>query len=307
MSSTMRPLPIDCFCFIAMTRYLVRLLLALITAVAAAGAADPEVAFLWDGAAPGSEGQTGDEVVRLSDTGEHVVSNVHRPSLTAYLPERTTEPAPAVLIIPGGGHREIWSDHEGHNVAGWLSARGVAAFMLKYRLPGQKESPYKLEHEVADGKRAVRVLRHNAERWHIDPARIGVIGFSAGGELAARVALADDDGNPAAADPIDRVSARVAFQALLYPAHPEIIQPTKDAPPAFLCWGFADFPMIADGMGTVYPRFRDVRVPVEMHVYSDAGHGFGLRPNDTSPAGKWIDRFYEWLGSRGQLKNAPSR
>jgi acetyl esterase/lipase len=96
---------------------------------------------------------------------------------------------------------------------------------------------------------------------------------------------------------------RLAFQALIYPANPAIIQPTKDAPPAFLCWGDRDtVPTIADGMGSVYSRFRSAGVPVEMHVYSKAGHGFGLRANDTSPAGKWIERFYEWLGSRGLLE-----
>lgn len=283
-------------------------ILFLISVVTVAGrAAEPEVVYLWNGVAPGSEGQTGEEVVRLSDTGEHIVSNIHRPSLTVYLPTAATTPTLAVLVIPGGGHREIWTDHEGHNVARWLSARGIAAFILKYRLPGQEGSPYKMEHEVADGIRAVRLLRAQAERWHIDPARIGVIGFSAGGELAARVALGANEGNPNATDPVEKQSSRVAFQALMYPANPEIIQPKKESPPAFLCWGFNDhIPTIADGMGSVYSRFRDVHVPVEMHVYSDAGHGFGIRATDTSPAGKWIERFYEWLGSRGLLKTSSS-
>lgn len=266
-------------------------------------ATDPDVVFLWDGAAPGSEGQTGEEIVRLSETGERVVTNVHRPSLTVYPAKDATGPALTVLIIPGGGHREIWTDHEGHNVARWLSARGITAAMLKYRLPRQEGSRYTVEeHEVADAKRAIRVLRHHAARWQVDPSRIGVIGFSAGGELAARVALAVDAGDPVAADPIERHGAQLAFQALMYPAHPEVIQPTTGSPTAFLCWGFEDIPMIADGMASVYSRFRDAGVPVEMHVYSDAGHGFGVRANDTSPAGKWIERFHEWLGSRGLLQ-----
>jgi endo-1,4-beta-xylanase len=275
--------------------------------VARGGESRPEVKFLWTGVAPGSEGHDGEEIVRLTDNGEHIVTNVHRPSLTVYSAQGATGPALTVLIIPGGGHREIWTDHEGHNVARWLSARGITAVMLKYRLAQQEKSPYTIETEVADAKRAVRVLRYNSDRWHIDPARIGVIGFSAGGELAARLAVATDDGDPAAADPIDRESTHLAFQALMYPSHPEIIQPTKDAPPAFLCWGFADIPMIADGMGGVYARFRTVGVPVEMHVYADAHHGFGLRANDPSPAGKWIDRFYEWLDERGLVKPVTPR
>jgi endo-1,4-beta-xylanase len=251
--------------------------------------------------APGSEGQTGEEIAKLSDGGERIVSNVHRPSLTVYLPTAPTEPTLAVLIVPGGGHREIWTDHEGHNVARWLRKRGVAAFMLKYRLPRQEGSPYTIEHEVADGKRAIRILRQRAAQWRIDPARIGMIGFSAGGELTARVAVAPDDGDPDASDLVERQSTRLAFQALMYPAHPEVIQPASDAPPAFLCWGFEDFPMISEGMGSVYARFRDAGVPVEVHVYSTAGHGFGIRAHDTSPAGKWIDRFYEWLGAQDLL------
>jgi endo-1,4-beta-xylanase len=284
-----------------MKRNLARFMTLLSVFAAIVCGAEPEVVFLWDGVAPGSEGQKGEEVVRITETGEHVISNVHRPSLTVYLPKEGVTLAPAVLVIPGGGHREIWSDHEGHNVARWLSERGVAAFILKYRLPAQAGSPYRTEHEVADGQRAVRMLRHHAERWRIDPSRIGVIGFSAGGELAARVVLAPEKGDASASDPVERLSAGVAFQALMYPARPEIIRPVKETPPAFLCWGFGDYPMIADGMGSVYSRFRDAKVPVEMHVYSDAGHGFGLRAKDKSAAGKWIERFYEWLGSRGVL------
>lgn len=284
-----------------MTRILACCLSLLIasTVPAIARGAEPEVVYLWDGVAPGSEGQDAAEVVRFSDSGERIVSNVHRPSLTVYLPNETTAPALAVLVVPGGGHREIWTDHEGHNVARWLSERGVAAFILKYRLPRQTGSPYTIEHEVADGKRAVRLIRHQAARWRIDPERIGMIGFSAGGELTARVAVAPDDGDPAASDPVERDGTRLAFQALMYPAHPELIQPAADAPPAFLCWGFEDFPMISVGMGGVYSRFRDVGVPVEMHVYANAAHGFGVRSNDTSPAGKWINRFHEWLGAQG--------
>jgi acetyl esterase/lipase len=280
---------------------LVCLWLLFICSFTIARSADPEVVFLWEGVAPGSEGHTGEEILRLSDSGERIVSNVHRPSLTVYLPAPATELAPAVLIIPGGGHREIWTDHEGHNVARWLSARGIAAFILKYRLARQEGSPYSVEHSVADGKRAVRVLRHHAARWRVDPERLGVIGFSAGGQLAARVALAVDGGEAQAADLVERHGTRLAFQALMYPAFPDVIQPTKESPPAFLCWGYEDYAMIADGMGRVYPRFRDAGVPVEMHVYSNAGHGFGLRANDTSPAGKWIERFHEWLGSRGLI------
>lgn len=262
-------------------------------------AAEPPVIPIWNGIPPGSEGQNGEEVVRITESGEHIISNVHRPSITVYLPASAEKSTAAVLVLPGGGHRELWSDHEGHNVARWLSSHGVAAFVLKYRLAREEGSPYTIEeHEVADAKRALRVIREYSTAWNIDEARLGIMGFSAGGEVAARAAMLPDDGNPSAEDPVERQSTHLAFQALIYPGNSGIIQPTKDAPPAFLCWGFHDNPSVADGMGEVYLRFRKAGVPVEVHGYSNANHGFGLRTNDTSPAGKWIERFHDWLGGR---------
>ena len=308
-----------------MTRLFPCLLLLITVFAATVHSAEPEVVPLWDGVPPGSEGQTGEEIVRLSDGGERIVSNVHRPSLTVYPAQggtATTALAPAVLIVPGGGHRERHAQqtrggrgpHRAEPVDRLLgqplAERHPAQRVedpRELRLPRQEGSPYTIEHEVADGKRAIRVLRQRAAEWRIDPARIGMISFSAGGELTARVAVAADDGDPDAADPVERQGTRLAFQALMYPAHPEVIQPAAGAPTAFLCWGFTDFPMIADGMGGVYARFRAARVPVEMHVYFNAGHGFGIRANDTSPAGKWIDRFYEWFGSLGLLNADGSR
>ena len=260
---------------------------------------------LWTETAPGSEGKSGEEHIRVADTGDHVVSNVHRPSITVYLPEKGRATGAAVLVIPGGGHREIWVDHEGHNVAHWLNDHGVAAFVLKYRLARETGSTYTIEgHALSDAQRALRLIRYRAKEWNVDPARLGVMGFSAGGELAALTGLHFDAGRPDQVDPIDREGSKPAFQALIYPGHIAVILPTADSPPAFLACGYEDRPDISEGLANVYLLFKKAGVPAELHIYSGAGHGFGLRPTNHGAVATWPDRFYEWLDGRGFLKKA---
>jgi dienelactone hydrolase len=261
-----------------------------------ASAAEREVVRLWSGTAPGSEGRTAEEKVRIAEGGDHVVTSVHQPSLTVYLPEGST-PTAAVLVIPGGGHRELWMDHEGYNVAQWLADRGIAAFILKYRLAREEGSTYKVDVEsLQDAQRALRTIRHRAAEWRVDPARLGVLGFSAGGELAALAAARGSDApSNQGADVIDALSSRVAFQALIYPGRSDSILPEPSSPAAFLLCGANDRPDISEGLAKVYLRFKTAKVLVELHIYAHAGHGFGVRPtNHTSSAG-WIDRFREWL------------
>ena len=129
-------------------------------------AQQPQEILLWPNGAPGSEGKTGDEAVRVTNDGEHVVSNIHKPSLTPYLPAKDKATGAAVIVAPGGGHRELWMDHEGHNFAKWLSSRGIAAFVLKYRLAREPNSTYKIEeHGWADTQRAVRLERSRAKEF----------------------------------------------------------------------------------------------------------------------------------------------
>lgn len=265
-------------------------------------AAEPLVVPVWDGVPPGSEGKQGEERVRLSDTGDHVFSQVHRPTLTVYLPAKPSPHRAAVLVIPGGGHREIWMDHEGYNVARWLSDHGVAAFILKYRLAREPGSTYTIEnHSLADAQRAMRLIRSRATEWSIDPERLGVIGFSAGGELAWLVASRSTGARSGDKDVLLQQSDQPAFQALIYPGHADAIAPRADLPPAFLACGYKDRADISEGLAKVYLDFKKVNVPAELHIYSDAGHGFGLRATDHSAASKWIERFYEWLGGQGIL------
>ncbi len=280
----------------------------------------PKEILLWPNGAPGSEGKTGAEKVRIANTNEHVISNIHKPSITPFLPSKRKATGCAVIIAPGGGHRELWIDHEGYNVARWLSERGIAAFVLKYRLARETNSTYTVDgHALADAQRAIRLVRSRAQEWQIDPACIGIMGFSAGGEVAFLTAQRFDSGTslnrPAdtlspsggeggdeGADAINRQSSHPDFQALIYPGNTRRIEPTTNSPPVFLVCGANDRANISEGLANVYLKFKQVKAPAELHIYAGTGHGFGLRPNDTKPSGKWIERFEEWLGESGFLK-----
>jgi endo-1,4-beta-xylanase len=282
-------------------RPLLLALLALIL-VRPAHAANEPVIPLWP-----ATGEAIPEKVRITDQGEHVVSNIHQPSLTVYLPAPGTATGAAIVVCPGGGHRELWMDHEGYSVARWLADHGIAAFILKYRLAREPGSTYRVEVEsLADAQRALRTVRSRAAEWGVDPTRVGIMGFSAGGELAALAAARGEDGKPDATDPLDRLSSRVAFQGLVYPGNAKAIQPTKDSPPAFLLCGYEDRPDISQGLAEVYLRFKQAGVPAELHIYTGAGHGFGLRATNTLPVAEWPVRLREWLNERGFLKGAPT-
>ena len=160
-----------------------------------ARAAEPDPILLWPKGAPGSEGKIAEEAVRISPQGDHVVWGVHCPSITPYLPAKKTATGAAVIVIPGGGHRELWVDHEGYRVGRWLNDHGVAAFVLKYRLAKEPGSSYTIEgHSLPDVQRAIRLVRSRAREWNLAPDRIGVMGFSAGGELAALAGTGYDGG-----------------------------------------------------------------------------------------------------------------
>lgn len=256
---------------------------------------------LWTGDAPGSEGQNAPEKVRVTPEGEHVLSSVHHPSITVFLPTGKATGA-GIVICPGGGHRELWMDHEGYNIAHWFADHGVAAFILKYRLAKETGSTYQVDvHSLADAQRAIRLVRSRASEWEVDPARVGIIGFSAGGELAALTGMHFGGLAPANADAIDQLDDKPAFQALIYPGNTDAIHPARDVPPAFLACGYDDNADIAQGLARVYLRFKQVAVPAELHIYTGAGHGFGLRSTNHFPAATWPDRLLDWLGDRGFL------
>jgi acetyl esterase/lipase len=277
------------------------LAILLVVLGARAVAAEPQTILLWPDGAPGSErknsaGKIPEEVVRVNENGEHIVSGIHHPSITAYLPAKDKSTGAAIVVAPGGGHRELWMDHEGYNVAKWLSDHGVAAFVLKYRLAREPGSTYTVEGSaLPDIKRAIRLVRSRALQWGLDPERIGVMGFSAGGELAALAATRVDAGTAAATDPVEHESSKPAFQALLYPAVPHDMNLSKETPPAFLACGEDDRQDIAQGLPELYLALKRAGVSTELHVYAGVGHGFGVRESNGPPVSGWTQLFLEWL------------
>lgn len=277
----------------------------LLWGAAAAPAAEPTlpVVPLWPA---GAAANSGPEQVRLTDAGEHVVTNVHVPSLTIVLPDPARATGAGVVVCPGGGHSELWMDHEGYNVARWLADRGIAAFILKYRLARQPGSSYHVDVEsLADAQRALRLVRYRAAEWRVDPDRIGIMGFSAGGGLAALAAARFDTDAIPGQDAIDRLSCRPAFQALIYPGAARAAQPPKNAPPAFLLCGNDDTLTPPEDLTDAFRRFKRAGIPAELHIYTGAGHGFGLRATNAGPVAAWLERLHEWLGERGLLHARP--
>ncbi|MBA2562279.1 MAG: alpha/beta hydrolase [Chitinophagaceae bacterium] len=265
-------------------------------------AQEPKEVLLWPNGAPGSEGKTGHERVRINATGDHLINNIHKPSITPYIPKKNTSGV-AVIIAPGGGHQDLWMDHEGYNPAHWFRDKGIAAFILKYRLARDSNSTYTIEKdELADIQRAIRLVRSRAKEWNIDTAKIGVMGFSAGGEVAALSAMRFDNGNKTGKDVIDRVSSYPDFQALIYPGGTKKFEAVKNAPPLFLAGGFKDVPNIAEGMAEVYLKYKRAGVPAEIHIYSGAGHGFGISEKNKGAVAHWPERFMEWLVEIGLMK-----
>jgi acetyl esterase/lipase len=266
--------------------------------------AQQEPIKLWPKGAPGAEGSVTPETVRLSPDGEHILSNIQEPSIIPYLPGKAAATGAAVIVAPGGGHSELWMDHEGYAVAEWLSDHGVAAFVLKYRLAKQKDSTYTVEDtELGDMQRAIRTVRSRSTEWGVDPARIGVMGFSAGGELAALASTRYDEGTPASDDPVERASSKPDFQALLYPAIPHDRKLTADTPPAFLACGGNDRPDISQGLPELYLALTRLHVSAELHIYAGVGHGFGVRKTNPAPVSGWTSLFLEWMNAQGLLKH----
>jgi acetyl esterase/lipase len=270
----------------------------LATAIAFA-ADEPQEILLWPKGAPGSEGKTAAENVEINAAGERIVTSVHKPSITPYLPAEGKATGAAVLVIPGGGHRLLCMDHEGANAARVLAEHGVAAFVLKHRLAREKDSTYTIrDHSLADTERAMRLIRSRASEWKLDPERLGAMGFSAGGELVAQACMRSGEGDSSATDVIDRLNSRPAFQALIYPGRSGDIQPDKSAPPAFLACSANDRRDISEGLAEAYLRFKRAGASAELHMYATGGHGFGVRSRNTGPIGGCTDRFLEWLESK---------
>ena len=265
-----------------------------------AWAQEPQVIPIWPADKLATEAAAQHEVITENAAHEHTVTNIHNPTITAYLPPPEKATGVAIVIAPGGGHRFLSIDHEGYDVGKWLASIGVAGFVLKYRLARAENSHYTVEDADQDAQRAIRVIRSRAEEWHVNPAKVGILGFSAGGEVAVLAATKFDRGKPEAADAIEHQSSRPDFQVLIYPGvQPANIVVTKDTPPAFmLCANDDAGPSIA--IPALAQALKKAGVPVEIHIYNRGGHGFGIRPRPL-PISSWPVRLQEWMEDSGIL------
>jgi acetyl esterase/lipase len=272
-------------------------------AVPAAAQDAPEVVRLWPDGAPGAgERRNEPELAR-----EYWVRNVNDPSLTAFPADPRHASGAAVIVIPGGAHTHIVWTTEGPNVARALNRMGISAYVLKYRLGRAEGSPYSVEDAAADTRRAVRWLRANAQAQGIDPERIGVMGFSAGGELVTLVADNPEPAASRAADPLREVSARPDFQVLVFPG--PLGQPATaiaDAPPAFLVAGSLDECCAAPTVA-LYEQLRQGGIAAELHMYAGAGHAFNLDESDLISVLHWPDRLADWMADSGLMDERSRR
>lgn len=268
----------------------------------------PQVELLWPGGAPGALGN----------------DDTDRPSLTIYLPQSNGAKS-GVVVCPGGGYAMLAVDHEGKQIADWLNARGVAAFVLRYRLGPKYHHPV----ELGDAQRALRFVRSHATDYGVAADKIGIWGFSAGGHLASTAGTHFDAGNPGAADPVDRASARPDFMVLCYPVisfttaythrgslrnllgenpDPQLAaslsnetQVTAQTPPAFLFHTTTDSGVPPENSVLFYLALRKAGVPAELHIYEQGPHGVGLALFDPILSA-WSRQLEPWMRLHGWMK-----
>jgi acetyl esterase/lipase len=270
---------------------------------------DGQILPLWPGAAPGAQGTEDRDI----------------PTITVYLPRTITPGMTAVVVCPGGAYTNLAMNHEGRQVANYLNSLGIAAFVLKYRLGPRYNHPI----EIGDAQRAIRTLRAKAAVWSIAPDRIAIMGFSAGGHLAATASTHFDAGKPDAADPLDRPSSRPDFAVLGYPVislvapwthqgsrknllgdhpDPELARSlsgenavTAQTPPTFIFQTNADTTVPAENAIYYFLALRKAGVKAEMHIFENGPHGVGLAMNDAALS-EWSHLLTNWLRMNGFLK-----
>lgn len=263
---------------------------------------DGQILPLWPNGAPGAQGTDDKDI----------------PTITVYLPRSTPAGMTAVVVAPGGGYVNLAMNHEGRQVANYMNSQGVIAFVLKYRLGPKYHHPI----ELGDAQRAIRMVRANATEWHINPDRIGMMGFSAGGHLTMSASTHFEAGKADATDPIDRVSSRPDFSILGYPvisliapwthqgsknallgpnADPALAKSlsgeesvTKDTPPTFIFQTNADTTVPAENATYYYLALRKNQVPAEMHIFERGPHGVGLAMEDPALS-EWSKLLTNWM------------
>ncbi len=278
---------------------------------------------IWPGAVPDAQPVPGPEEMIVTGPRDHLVagrpwtyeSNVSRPTLTVYSPTATNTGA-AVIVFPGGGYQILAIDLEGAEVCDWLTSRGITCVLLKYRVPNSGPSwsqacgcdrNTRSSMPLEDAQRAISLVRFHAADWHVDPHKIGVLGFSAGGHLVAAVSTHFDRRTYRAVDAADRQSCRPDFAVALYPGHlsyPRIwalnpeIRVTHDTPPTFLLQAENDGVDTVSNSLAYYAALKDAGVPAELHLYATGGHAFGLR-RTADPITAWPQLVETWLRTIG--------
>jgi acetyl esterase/lipase len=284
-----------------------------------APATDPLAVELWPGPAPGDVGIDGQENSRIHDSKlvgkTRLITNVTRPSLTVYRPPAGKNTGTAMLICPGGGYHDLFWDLEGEEVAAWLNSQGMAGIILKYRCPrrpGDVQGVPPLG-PLIDAQRAVSMVRSHAKEWGINPQRIGVVGFSAGGHLALATATSFHERRYRPIDAIDVVSCRPDFAVPCYSGYLKAkdrdevaggIHIPADTPPVFLAHASDDSISEAAHSVVAYLALHRAGVPAELHVYATGEHDFGVRQNEKLPS-SWTGLCLRWLRSRDLLSEQP--
>lgn len=275
--------------------------------------AQDKVLKVWPNGAPNHNGM--DEPEEKYDGVR--VRNVSEAEMYVYLPEQEKNTGAAVVICPGGGYWIEAMDHEGYAIAEWLKEKGIAGIVLKYRLPyGHHHIP------SGDARQAIRIVRHHAGEWGIDPGKIGIAGSSAGGHLASTVGTRFDYGNPESNDPLEKLSSRPDFMLLLYPVitfreefghmgsrknligegndwklvekYSNELHVTAETSPTFLVLADDDKTVVPRNSVEFYLALKENNVPAEMHIFAEGGHGFGMNKKNL-PADQWPEFFYQWL------------
>jgi acetyl esterase/lipase len=271
-------------------------------------AQEPITLKLWPHGAPGTPTTKEPEsVVNRPDLNDKRgpitrITNVTNPTLTVYRPVAHNS-GTAIMVFPGGAYRWLAMDIEGSEVCAFFNRAGLTCIVVKYRVP-QRDQHSRYEQPLQDAQRALGIVRLHAKEWNINPDRVGVIGFSAGGQLAAVLSNNFQKRTYGAVDEADQQSCRPNFAVVLYPGYltsgkndgsvAAEVTPTADTPPTFLFQTEDDFAHVENSL-FYYEALKNAKVPAEMHIYPEGGHGYGLRPNINPVTGIWPNLVIEWL------------
>ena len=289
---------------------------------ARANSGEPEVIEIWPGKVIGDHGDIGPERVRKLEESPTPdakwITNVTRPTISVFHPDPVGNQGVAVVICPGGGYWNLAWDKEGEEVATWLNSLGVTGVVLKYRVPRRPGEPEPLPAPgpLLDAQRAMRVVRSNAKKWNIDPNRIGVMGFSAGGHLAIMTATRFNHPSYEPIDDVDEFSCQPNFAAAAYPGYllanleeakkleiSKEVRIPQGTCPVFLVHAVDDEERGAppEQSLAMFRALRMAGIPAELHVYASGGHGFGVRRTE-HPSSKWTESFADWLKLNGMIR-----